>query len=103
MTRLGLLLATAHDLVHIAGLARAARHRGIEVRLFAMHDGVGALVEQPTTAIDLLDRGCQIVMCATSATRAGIELEPALAGIELGSQDDHAAIIAWADRVVAFA
>jgi sulfur relay (sulfurtransferase) complex TusBCD TusD component (DsrE family) len=103
VTRLGLLLATAHDVVHIAGLARAARQRGIEVRLFAMHDGVGALVGQPAITIELLDRGCHIVMCATSANRDGVELEPTLAGIDLGSQDDHAALIVWADRVVAFA
>ena len=45
--------------------------------------------------------GHEVIGCATSADAAGIEL--AALGVVVGSQDDHAALCAWADRVVAFA
>lgn len=101
MTRLGLVLATAADLPHVDGLARAARARGVDVRVFAMHAGIAALHDAPATIAALLERGCDVIGCATSADRAQIDL--AALGVVAGSQDDHAALCAWADRVVAFA
>jgi peroxiredoxin family protein len=100
---LGLVLATgaADDLAHVGGLALAARDRGVAVRIFAMHAGVGALHADPTAVAALIERGCEIIGCATSADRAALEL--ASLGVAAGSQDDHAALCAWADRVVAFA
>lgn len=103
MTGLGLVVATADargDLIHVHGLARAARARGIAVRVFAMHDGVAALQARPDLVAALLDGGCDVIACATSADRAAIALAPL--GVTAGSQDDHAALCAWADRVVAF-
>lgn len=101
MTRLGLVLATAADLPHVAALARAARRRGVAVRLFAMHVGVEALARDRAEVAALLDDGCEVVACATSADRDGVDL--AALAVLAGSQDDHAALCAWADRVVAFA
>lgn len=97
MNRLGLVLGTADDLGYVVGLARAASARGIEVRLFAMHDGAAALTA-PAVAT-LVEVGCEIVACATTLARRGLE---APAAVVRGSQDDHAALCAWADRVVAF-
>lgn len=98
MTRLGLVLATADDLGYVLGLARAAAERGVEVRLFAMHDGAAALTA-PAVAT-LVDLGCEVVACATTLLRRGVDVP---AAVVRGSQDDHAALCAWADRVVAFA
>ncbi|MBK9031800.1 MAG: DsrE family protein [Myxococcales bacterium] len=101
MTRLGLVLASADDLALVAGLARAAVARRLAVRVFAMHAGVAALAAAPAVVAALLDDGCDLCACATSADRAGVAL--ASLGVVAGSQDDHAALCAWADRVVAFA
>ena len=101
MTRLGLVLATATDLPYVAGLAHAARAQALAVRVFAMHAGVLALAAAPSVVAALLDDGCELCGCATSADRAGVAL--AALGVVAGSQDDHAALCAWADRVVAFA
>ena len=103
MKTLGLVLATAapDDLHHVRGLALAARARGVAVRVFAMHDGVRALRDDAAAVAALVERGCDVIACATSADRAGVALGPL--GVAAGSQDDHAALCAWADRVVAFA
>ena len=104
MKTLGLVLATAApgDLALVCGLAGAARDRGLAVRLFAMHDGVAALAGAAGALAALVERGCDVIACATSADRAGLAIA-ALGGATAGSQDDHAALCAWADRVVAFA
>lgn len=101
MTRLGLVLAAAGDLGHVAGLAHAARRAGVAVRVFAMHDGVRALAAAPAAVAALLDDGVEVAACATSADRDGVALAPL--GLAPGSQDDHAALVAGADRLVAFA
>lgn len=98
MTRLGLVLATAGDAGYVVGLARAAAARGVAVRLFAMHEGAAAL----TAAVvdELTEAGCDVIACASTLATRGLEPPPA---VTRGSQDDHAALCAWADRVVAFA
>lgn len=101
MRRLGLVLATAEDLPLVCALARAALARRVAVRVFAMHHGVRALAGAPAAVAALVDDGHEVIGCATSADAAGIEL--AALGVVVGSQDDHAALCAWADRVVAFA
>lgn len=104
MTRhLAIVLATAPsrgDLPRAVRLARAARAAGVEVALFAMDDGVDALVADRAALAELLDDDCEIVACALSAHRRG--LDEAAVGVLLGSQDDHAAFVHRADRVVAF-
>jgi hypothetical protein len=101
VNRLGLVLATAADLPPVVGLARAAARRRIAVRLFAMHAGVVALDADRAAVAALLEAGAEVIGCATSADRAGVDL--AGLGVVAGSQDDHAALCAWAERVVAFA
>lgn len=101
--RLGIVIATgpsAGDLAHVRGLARAARARGIDVRIFAMHEGVEALAAGGAVLAELADGGCELVGCATSADRIALRLDGL--GVVAGSQDDHAALVHWADRVVAF-
>lgn len=101
MTRLGVVLATVDDLPLAAGLARAAVARRLAVRVFAMHAGVRALAADRAAVTGLADDGVELIACATSADAAGVDL--AALGVAAGSQDDHAALCAWADRVVAFA
>ncbi|MEZ4402091.1 MAG: hypothetical protein R3B06_18840 [Kofleriaceae bacterium] len=102
MKRLGLVLATADedDRRHLVGLAAAAAGAGIATRVFAMHHGVASVCADPAVRARLAELGCDLVACATSADRAGVDLAAAV--VEAGSQDDHAALCAWADRVVAF-
>ena len=51
-------------------------------------------------ATALVDDGCDVVACATNLDRA--RLASAAPGVVAGSQDDHAAQVRRADRVVAF-
>jgi sulfur relay (sulfurtransferase) complex TusBCD TusD component (DsrE family) len=92
--------ARAGDWPRARGLARAARRAGVEVALFVMDAAVDDLAADPAGRDALLDDDCDVVACATSASARGMG-EHAL-GVLLGSQDDHAAMVARADRVVAF-
>ena len=94
--KLGLVLATREDLPHAHALALAARRARIEVALFAMDAGVHALAAAPQAATELLEADCEITVCSNSAV--GVAL---VDGIVRGSQDDHAAIVATADRLIA--
>jgi sulfur relay (sulfurtransferase) complex TusBCD TusD component (DsrE family) len=97
---LALILGTAHDLVRAARLAHAARAKGVEVQLFAMDDGVAALAADRAALQALLDDDCEVIACAQSAHVRGLGEDEV--GVLLGSQDDHAAFVHRAERVVAF-
>jgi hypothetical protein len=94
---LGLVVARAADFGHVEALASAARARGLEVGVFLMDEAVRFAADPRGAA--LLDEGCEVWACGLSVTRAGIECAR---GIVAGSQDDHAALVHRADRVVAF-
>ncbi|HEX3759627.1 MAG TPA: hypothetical protein VHW23_13020 [Kofleriaceae bacterium] len=94
--KLGIILATRGDLGHAAALALAARRARHEVALFAMDAGCQALADAPGVVAELLDADCELTACSNSA--AGIALPD---GVARGSQDDHAAVVATSDRVVA--
>ncbi len=103
--RLAIVLGTdaaAGDLPRAAALARAARAAGVEVALFAMDHGVAALAAAPATVATLLEADCELIACASSADARGLTTAQLPAGVVLGSQDDHAAIVHRADRLVAF-
>ena len=103
MNHLAIVLTTAPergDLVRAARLAHAARAAGVEVSLFAMDAGVATIAGDRATLEALLDDDCEVIACALSAhVRNLVEDE---VGVILGSQDDHAAFVHRADRVVAF-
>lgn len=94
--KLGIVLATRRDLATAAALAHAARRARHEVALFAMDEGCRALSEEPDVTAALLDDDCELFACSNSAV--GCDL---IDGVVRGSQDDHAAVIGTADRVVA--
>ena len=94
--KLGIVLATRGDLGCAAALALAARRARHEVVMFAMDAGCQALADTPDLVAALLDADCELTACSNSA--AGIALPD---GVVRGSQDDHAALVATADRVVA--
>ena len=94
--KLGIVLATRSDLGHAAALALAARRARHEVAMFAMDAGCQALADAPDVVAALLDADCELTACSNSA--AGIALPD---GVVRGSQDDHAAVVAMSDRVVA--
>ena len=100
MKRLAIVLGTRDDLARATALAHAARSRGTEVQLFAMDEGVAAFAADPAAVVALVDDDCELVACAQSAHVRGLD-EDAV-GVLLGSQDDHAAMVHGADRVVAF-
>jgi hypothetical protein len=95
--KLGIVLATRGDLDCAAALALAARRARHEVSVFAMDAGCHALADAPAVVAVLADADCELIACSNSA--AGVALPDA---IVRGSQDDHAAIVATSDRVVAF-
>lgn len=100
--RLALVLATpaaSGDARAVIELARAARRADAPVDVFAMGRGVEALAAEAAAVAALLDEGCEILACATSCAALGVELAP---GVTLGSQDDHAALVRRADRVLSF-
>ncbi len=94
--KLGIVLATRGDLGCAAALALAARRARHEVAMLAMDAGCQALADAPGVVAELLDADCEITACSNSA--AGIALPD---GVVRGSQDDHAAVVATSDRVVA--
>lgn len=94
--KLGIVLATRTDLPTAAALAHAARRARHEVALFAMDAGVAALAADPAAAAALVDDDCEVIVCSNSAVGHVL-----VDGIERGSQDDHAAVLATSDRVVA--
>lgn len=94
--KLGIVLATRADLPHAHALALAARRARHEVAIFAMDEGCAALADAPAVAQALLDADCELTACSNSA--AALELPE---GVVRGSQDDHAAVLGMADRVIA--
>jgi hypothetical protein len=94
--KLGIILATRADLGHAAALAHAARRARHEVAVFAMDAGCQALADQPALVEALADADCELFACSNSAL--GLALPDA---VVRGSQDDHAAIVATSDRVIA--
>jgi len=97
---LALVVSTASDVGTVIELARAARQRCVEVGIFFMSDAVAALVRERARLAALAEDGCELVACAKSAHDR--KLGEAELGMLLGSQDDHAALVHRADRVVAF-
>jgi hypothetical protein len=95
--KLGIVLATRVDLPHAVAIALAARRARHEVALFAMELGAHALAEAPDAVAQLLDADCELTVCSNSAV--GLAYDDA---VTRGSQDDHAAVVGTAQRVVAF-
>ena len=83
-----------------AELAHAARAAGAEVSLFFMDAAVGGLAARRDAVTALRDTGCELIACGRTAEAHAVDGDAL--GIELGSQDDHAALVHGADRVVAF-
>ena len=94
--KLGIVLATARDLRTAVALAHAARRARHEVAVFAMDAGCAALAAEVGVVSALLDDDVVITACSNSSV--GLALPE---GVERGSQDDHAAVVGTADRVVA--
>lgn len=94
---LGLIVSTPPsrgDFERAEAIARAARARGLEVGLFLMSEA--AVWGADARAAALAEDGCEVVVCGTSLGSL-----PAAPGVVVGSQDDHAALVHRADRVVA--
>jgi predicted peroxiredoxin len=101
--RLAIVVSTAPasgDLDAAFRLAHAARAAGAEVGMFFMSDALPGLPARRGEIAALADDGCEIAVCAASAS--AYRLGEADLGLPLGGQDDHAALVSRADRVVAF-
>lgn len=95
--KLAFVLARRDALPLASALTEAALAAGDEVAWFAMDEAlapVAALVAAGASGLDSLE----LVVCATSLDRLGVV---APAGARVGSQDDHAALLRWADKLVA--
>jgi sulfur relay (sulfurtransferase) complex TusBCD TusD component (DsrE family) len=95
--RLAIVVATPPergDCERAERLARAARARDLDVDVFLMA-GAAAFAADPRAAA-LVEEGCEVVVCSTNFGERA-----AAPGVVVGSQDDHARMVARADRVVA--
>ena len=99
--RLAIIVSTPPergDFERAERLARAARVRGVEVGIFLMDTAaVWGAHERASRLVN--EDGCDVLLCGTNAGKQGVMLA---AGVVEGSQDDHAALVHRADRVVAF-
>lgn len=95
--RLAVVLSRAADLPLACELTAAARAAGDDVAWFAMDEAVTALCELPRARWPWLE-DIDVTLCATSLDRVGLA-PPEWS--TLGSQDDHAALLAWATHTVA--
>jgi hypothetical protein len=96
--KLAIILARKDDLPLALQLTAAARRAGDLVAWFVMADGVTALVSLVVGPHVLSLDEVDVIACATSVDQQAIQVPT---GVRLGSQDDHAALLAWADRTVA--
>lgn len=100
MKRLGLVLSTSSrsDFNRLERLAQAARRKQVEVAIFLMDEAVRWIGDSRIRA--LIDEGCEISACATNV--GAHDFMRPVPGVVIGSQDDHAALVHRADRVVSF-
>jgi sulfur relay (sulfurtransferase) complex TusBCD TusD component (DsrE family) len=97
---LAIVVSAPADMRVALELARAARAGEVEVGLFFMSDAVAELPGMAAALRELAEEDCDLIACAHSAWERGLSQEDA--GMLLGSQDDHAALVHRADRTVAF-
>jgi hypothetical protein len=98
-TMLGILITKHENLGHIAGVVRAARKAGHQVRIFVTDEGV-KFTRDPQF-IDLLkDGGIEIAVCDHMCEILGIGERAA--GITYGSQYDNAGMMHECTRVLVF-
>lgn len=100
--RLAVIVSTgpeSGDIERAFALAHAACAAGVDVGMFFMHRAVAGLPDRRAQVAALGDRDCELCACASSAHELG--LSEADVGMLLGSQDDHAALVHRAHRVVA--
>jgi sulfur relay (sulfurtransferase) complex TusBCD TusD component (DsrE family) len=88
------------DLERALALARAACDQGVDVGIFFMDQALDGLMAAQPALRELAELGCDLIACASSASARGLSEDDV--GMLLGSQDDHAALVSRAHRVVAF-
>lgn len=98
--KIAIVISRADDWRDARELAIAARGADADVAVFVMDAAVPALAADAAGRAALADADCELIACGTTAHALG--LSAADVGVTLGSQDDHAAIVHRADRVVAF-
>jgi sulfur relay (sulfurtransferase) complex TusBCD TusD component (DsrE family) len=103
--RLAVVVSTAPDrgdLDWALDLARVACERDVDVGVFFMDQAVDGLPARVDQLAALAEAGCDLICCGSSAHARGLGPADVGASVLLGSQDDHAALVHRADRVVAF-
>lgn len=99
--RLLMVLYTGFDSLGVNSvikLARSARDKGHEVRVFAMAAGVTNLAREDF--VSLLSAGVEITMCEHN--RSQYKAPEGIEGVKYGSQYDLAGYVYDADKVVSF-
>ena len=104
MRRLGVLLASGPDegdLPLVEALVRAALREGHDVDLFLMDEGVACALDGRLRA--LVEAGAEATVCAMDAEARGLSADAIVAaGVQLGSQHDHARLLRDSDRFLSF-
>ncbi len=108
--KLGVLMTTSPESGNTqtaVEVVKAAAAAGWQVTFFLMNDGVYNVLahgKNPWAAdfTALLRAGTRITLCAANCTPRGITKENSLPGVVLGSQYDHATMVAESDRLLVF-
>ena len=101
--KLGLLLSTppSHPSVEtVVHLAQAALHRGVEVYLYLIDEGVKTAVDQ--RYLSLLDAGVRMSVCAYGCQQHGVLTTTVDSRISLSGLVVLSGIIDGCDRFLAF-
>lgn len=100
--KLGILVSSDKYLNHVVGLAKAAKAKGKEVKVFFTADSV--FLTQDAEFQELLDAGAEVSICDKSYK--GFDLhntyKEKLEGVVHGSQDNNAEMAAEVDKYVVF-
>jgi hypothetical protein len=96
--KLGIVLARADDLDLALALTTAAGRAGDQVSWFVMAEAVCSLAMIRADLVRQALDDVEIIACATSIDQRACALPT---WVSVGSQDDHAGLLAWADRIVA--
>ncbi len=108
--KLGILMTTSPESGNTqtaVEVAKAAIAQGWQLAFFLMNDGVYNVLahEKNPWGADFataLQAGARVTLCAANCAPRGVTRENTLPGIVLGSQYDHATMVAESDRVLVF-
>jgi len=96
---LGIIVTSDRHPHHVAGLVRAAKERGHEVRVFVTDEGVRLAAHSRIASLHR-DIGVEMTYCLQSARLRNLPKEYFPEGVQSGSQYNNAKLIQISDKVI---